>query len=146
MSRPRPSPTWSRDGTGFEATGREEMQAVTNVNELPALELRRMILQREISPPELAGEFLRAILAIDPKIRSYVTIDFDMTLNMAEDVERRLASGENLPLAGIPYALKDLTDTAGLRTTYGSRARKDNVPEADAAVARRLKAAGGTLL
>lgn len=120
--------------------------AATRLNELPALELRRMILRREIRPQEVAAEFLRAIRAIDPKIRSYVTVDDDMTMRMAVDVERRLAAGEDLPLAGIPYALKDLTDTAGLRTTYGSHARQHNVPRADAAVARRLKDAGGTLL
>ena len=64
----------------------------------------------------------------------------------ADDVSRRLKRGENLPLAGVPYALKDLTDTAGLRTTYGSRIRKDNVPIHDAAVARKLREAGGVLL
>lgn len=120
--------------------------ADAHLNELSALELRAMIARREISPREMAAEFLRAIRAIDPRIRSYVTVDEDATMRLADDVERRLAAGEDLPLAGIPYALKDLTDTAGLRTTYGSRLRKDNVPAADAAVARRLKAAGGTLL
>ena len=65
---------------------------------------------------------------------------------MADDVERRLKEGADLPLAGIPYALKDLTDTAGLRTTYGSRLREHNVPARDAAVARRLREAGGVLL
>ena len=65
---------------------------------------------------------------------------------MADGVERRLKRGEILPLAGIPFALKDLTDTAGLRTTYGSRLHEHNVPARDAAVARRLREAGGVLL
>ena len=62
------------------------------------------------------------------------------------DVEKRLNSGEDLALGGVPYALKDLTDTAGLRTTYGSRLKEHNVPARDAAVARRLREAGGVLL
>ena len=113
---------------------------------LPALEVRRLILSREVSPREAAAACLRRILAIDDRIRSFVTIDEDMVMAMADDVERRLNEGAALPLAGIPYALKDLTDTAGLRTTYGSRLREHNLPARDAAVARRLREAGGVLL
>ena len=113
---------------------------------LPALEVRRLILAREVSPREAAAACLRRIRAIDDRIRSFVTIDEDMVMAMADDVERRLKEGAALPLAGIPYALKDLTDTAGLRTTYGSRLREHNVPARDAAVARRLREAGGVLL
>ena len=65
---------------------------------------------------------------------------------MADDVERRLSHGASLPLAGVPYALKDLTETAGLRTTYGSKLREHFVPAHDAAVARRLREAGGVLI
>ena len=60
---------------------------------------------------------------------------------------KRLKEGEALPLAGVPFALKDLTDTAGLRTdTTGRDSREHNVPARDAAVARRLREAGGVLL
>ncbi len=105
-----------------------------------------MIVRREISPREAAAACLARIRAVDDRVRAFVTIDEEMVLAMADDVERRLAEGEALALAGVPYALKDLTDTAGLRTTYGSRLREHNVPTQDAAVARRLREAGGVLL
>lgn len=113
---------------------------------LSALELRRLILAREVSPREAAAACLARIRTVDDRIRAFVTIDEAMVMAMAEDVERRLKEGAALPLAGIPFALKDLTDTAGLRTTYGSRLREHHVPARDAAVARRLRDAGGVLL
>ena len=113
---------------------------------LSGLELRRRIVSREVSPREVAAACLARIGAVDDQVRSFVTLDEEMTMAMADGVERRLKHGEVLPLAGIPFALKDLTDTAGLRTTYGSRLHEHNVPARDAAVARRLREAGGVLL
>ena len=113
---------------------------------LSGLELRRRIVAREVSPREAAAACLARIRTVDERIHSFVTLDEEMTMAMADGVERRLKEGEVLPLAGIPFALKDLTDTAGLRTTYGSRLREHNVPARDAAVARRLREAGGVLL
>ena len=113
---------------------------------LPALEIRRRVLARELSPREAAEECLERIAAGDGAVRSFVTIDEAMVMAMAEDVSRRVKDGAALPLAGVPYALKDLTDSAGLRTTFGSRVRERNVPMRDAAVARRLREAGGVLV
>jgi amidase len=113
---------------------------------LSALEVRRLVVAREVSPREVAAACLERIRRIDDQVRSFVTIDEDMVMAMAGDVERRMKEGADLLLAGIPYAIKDLTDTAGLRTTYGSRLREHNVPDRDAAVARRLREAGGVLL
>ena len=113
---------------------------------LSGLELRHRIVAREVSPREAAAACLARIRTVDDRIRSFVTLDEEMTMAMADGVERRLKEGAILPLAGIPFALKDLTDTAGLRTTYGSRLREHNVPARDAAVARRLREAGGVLL
>jgi len=120
--------------------------AISELSLLSARELRRRIVSREVSPRELAVACLERIGAVDDQIHSFVTVDEKMTLAMASDVERRLNSGEALPLAGVPYAVKDLTDTAGLRTTYGSKLFEHNVPTRDAAVARRLREAGGVLL
>ena len=113
---------------------------------LSGLELRRRIVAREVSPREAAAACLARIRTVDDRIHSFVTLDEEMTMAMADGVERRLKEGEVLPLAGIPFALKDLTDTAGLRTTCGSRLREHCVPARDAAVARRLREAGGVLL
>ena len=102
--------------------------------------------QRKVTPREAAKASLDRIRDTDELVRAFVTIDEKMTMGMADDVERRLKAGETLPLAGVPYALKDFTDSAGLRTTYGSKLYENNVPACDAAVARRLREAGGILL
>jgi amidase len=122
------------------------MPSESELGRLSALEIRRLIRAGEVSPREVATACLARIRAIDGTVRSFVTIDEPMVMAAADAVARRLAAGEDLPLAGVPYALKDLTDTAGLRTTYGSRAREHNIPTSDAAIARRLREAGGILL
>ena len=113
---------------------------------MSALDLRRLILAREVSPREAAAACLARIRALDDQIHAFVTIDEAAVTAAAERVEARLKAGETPLLGGIPFALKDLTDTAGLRTTYGSRLREHHVPSRDAAVARRLGEAGGVLL
>jgi amidase len=111
-----------------------------------ARDIRGRFVSGEVSAREIARAFLDRIAALDPSIGAFVTVDEDKVLAAADRAQERLSGGEAPPLAGIPYALKDLTDTAGLRTTYGSRLRADHVPECDAAVARRLANAGGVLL
>jgi amidase len=118
----------------------------TNLALMPALDVHRRVVAREISAREAAAACLAQIRERDGEIRAFVTVDEAMTMRMADDVDRRLRQNETLPFAGVPYALKDLTDTAGMRTTYGSRLREHNVPARDAAVARRLREAGGVLL
>jgi hypothetical protein len=113
---------------------------------LPAFGLRELILGRKVSPGEAAAASLARVRAVDPGIRAFVTIDEAKVAAMADNVERRLSEGAFLPLAAVPYALKDLTETAGLRTTHGSKLREHFVPAHDAAVARRLREAGGVLI
>ena len=114
---------------------------------LPALELRRLIDDGDVSAREVAAACLARIKAADPPIQSFVTlVDEERVMVTAENAQRQIRQGAALPLAGIPYALKDLTETAGIRTTFGSRLRKNHVPNEDAAVARRLREAGGVLL
>jgi len=114
---------------------------------LPALELRRLIDDGDVSAREIAAACLARIKAADPPIQSFVTlVDEERVMVTAETAQKQVRQGAALPLAGIPYALKDLTETAGIRTTFGSRLRKNHVPNEDAAVARRLREAGGVLL
>jgi amidase len=126
--------------------GQEDGIEIPELSLLSALELRRLIISREVSPREVAAACLIRIRAVDDRIRAFVTIDEEMVMASAASVERHLKEVADLPLAGIPFALKDLTDTAGLRTTYGSKLREHHVPTSDAAVARRLREAGGVLL
>jgi amidase len=119
----------------------------TDLALLPALELRRLIDGRGVSASEVAAACLARIKAADPSIQSFVTlVDEERVMAAAENAQKQIRQGAASPLAGIPYALKDLTETAGIRTTFGSRLRENHVPNEDAAVARRLREAGGVLL
>lgn len=99
------------------------------------------------SPVDAVEASLARIDEVDAEINSMVTITADQARAQAIEAEKRLKSGESLPpLYGIPMTVKDLTDTAGVRTTYGSTVYADNVPTADALAWARLKAAGAILI
>ena len=81
---------------------------------LPALELRRLIDDGDVSAREVAAACLARIKAADPPIQSFVTlVDEERVMVAAENAQKQIRQGAALPLAGIPYALKDLTETAG---------------------------------
>ena len=82
-------------------------EGASDISLLSALELRRLVVAREITAREAAKASLDRIREKDGLVRAFVTIDEDMTMTMADDVERRLKAGEKLLLAGVPYALKD---------------------------------------
>jgi len=113
----------------------------------PATELSRLIAARELSPVELAEAALARIDRLNPVLNAYLTVTADLAREQARAAEERARRGERRgPLDGVPYSLKDLEPTAGVRTTYGSKWFERNVPAEDGAVAGRLKAAGGGLL
>ena len=104
-----------------------------------ACELARLIRQREFSSVELVELYLDRIERLDPALNAYVTVDADGA--------RAAAAGPlDGPFAGVPIAIKDLTETAGLRTTYSAKALADNVPLFDSAVVRRIREAGFVIL
>jgi len=110
-------------------------------------ELARMIATKAVSPVEVVRAHLDRIAALDPGLRAYITVCDDAALEAARAAETALMSGGAVgPLHGVPYALKDLYDTAGLRTTGGSRILADRVPAKDATVTQRLARAGAILL
>jgi aspartyl-tRNA(Asn)/glutamyl-tRNA(Gln) amidotransferase subunit A len=110
-------------------------------------ELSRMIATKAVSPVEVVRAHLDRIAALDPGLRAYITVCDDAALQAARAAETALMSGGVVgPLHGVPYALKDLYDTAGLRTTGGSRILADRVPGRDATVTQRLTRAGAILL
>ena len=113
----------------------------------PATELGRMYRSRDVSPVDVADAVLARIERLNPTINAFLTVAADLARERARASEARALRGELLgPLDGIPYSLKDLEPTAGIRTTYGSKWFEDNVPTEDGAVAGRLNAAGGVLL
>src|SRR5229473_551864 len=92
----------------------------------PATELGRLIRTREVSPVEIADAVLARIERVNPTINAYLTITADLARSEAKAAEGRAMRGELIgPLDGIPYSIKDLEPTAGIRTTYGSLWTKD---------------------
>jgi aspartyl-tRNA(Asn)/glutamyl-tRNA(Gln) amidotransferase subunit A len=113
----------------------------------PMTELARLIATRVVSPVEVVRVHLDRIAALDGGLRAYITVCAEAALQAARAAEAALAAGQPVgPLHGVPYALKDLYDTAGVRTTGGSKIFAERVPAADATVARRLAQAGAILL
>lgn len=111
-----------------------------------ATNLARRIVAKEISPVEVVDFFLARIGAINPKINAFVTLNENVKAQ-AQEAEEMIQRGEILgPLHGVPVALKDLTATEGIRTTFGSPAFKDHIPARDATVVKRLKEAGALVL
>jgi aspartyl-tRNA(Asn)/glutamyl-tRNA(Gln) amidotransferase subunit A len=110
-------------------------------------DLARMIATKVVSPVEIVRAHLDRIAALDGDLRAFITVSDEAALAAARAAESALMSGQPVgPLHGVPYALKDLYDTAGLRTTGGSRIFADRVPARDATVTTRLARAGAILL
>jgi len=112
-----------------------------------AVELAALIRTREVSPVEVLDAHLAEIARVNPKLNAIVTLAAEHAGDAARAAEAAVMRGEPLgPLHGLPFAVKDVTETAGIRTTFGSPLFRDHVPAADAEVVRRLKAAGGIVL
>ncbi len=110
-------------------------------------ELGEWLRTRRLSPVELASHCLTRIESLNPTLNAFITVTADAALAQARQAEKEIQSGQwRGPLHGIPLALKDLIDTAGVRTTAASALFKDRVPTQDAEVVRRLKDAGAVLL
>ena len=112
-----------------------------------ARELARLIRTRAVSPVEVLDAHLAVIEAVNPKLNAFVTLAAEAAHDAARRAEDAAARSEPLgPLHGLPVAVKDNTLTAAIRTTYASPLYKDFVPQEDAEVVRRLKAAGAIVL
>lgn len=114
---------------------------------ISAVALRERIARRECSIPEAVEAAIESVEARNPALNAFCTTAFDLARTTATAAQARLDAGEPARLLeGVPVAIKDVTDTAGLRTTYGSRLFADHVPLQDALVVQRLKAAGAIVL
>src|SRR5690606_22623778 len=92
-------------------------------------ELSRLIGAGELSPVELTRQTLERIERLDPQLNSYITTTADLALSQAQAAEREIHAGNRRgPLHGIPYALKDLFFTKGIKTTVGSKIFADFIP------------------
>jgi Asp-tRNA(Asn)/Glu-tRNA(Gln) amidotransferase A subunit family amidase len=110
-------------------------------------ELGTKLRRREISSEEIVRIAIERTKKLDPKLNSYITFLPDHALQQARAADDALRRGQDLgPLHGMPISLKDHIATAGVRTTAGAKFMLTNIPQADAAVARRLKSAGAILM
>ena len=112
-----------------------------------AVTLAGMLRRREVSAREVIAAHIARIEAVDGAVNAVVTRCFDTALAKAADADAALARGQSTGLLhGLPVAHKDLFDTAGVRTTYGSPLFAENVPSRDALVVQRMSAAGAISL
>lgn len=110
-------------------------------------ELSKQIASKKLSPVELTNAYLARVEELNPKIAAVLTSTRELALKRAAEVEREIRSGKNRgPLHGIPYGVKDLLDTRGIRTTGGSSIYKDRIPDRDATVIEKLNNAGAILI
>lgn len=114
-----------------------------DVAALSVAEVSELVRAKQVSPVELTQACLERIAKLDRKLNAFTTVTEESALAQARTAEAEIAGGEwRGPLHGIPIALKDLVETAGVRTMAASALRKDFAPAQDAEVARRLHAAG----
>lgn len=112
-----------------------------------AAEIRNAVVAGDVSAREVTLEALARIRSVDGELNSFLTVDEEHALAQVADLERRAAEGETPgPLWGVPFSVKDLYKTRGVRTTYGSRIFADYIPDADAEPVARVRRAGGILV
>lgn len=161
---PAAPPTWagvaqSAGGTGYGGaggtTGVKEVQSVRPASGTSgpdflrwnAVDLAQAIRERRLSPVEVTRAALERIQATHQSLNAFVTITAEQALKEAEAAEKAAARGEFAgPLHGVPVAHKDLIETAGVRTTGGSKVLQQYVPTADATCVRLLRAAGAIMV
>jgi amidase len=113
----------------------------------PAVELARLYRTRKASPLEVVETLLARIDAVNPRVNAIVTLARESALWEARRATAALKRGAPMPpLFGIPVAIKDVTQTKGIRTTYGSKLFESHVPDEDALVVQRLRDAGAIVI
>ncbi|GAB4328271.1 MAG: amidase [Dehalococcoidia bacterium] len=118
-----------------------------DLHALTISEAAALLRSRETTSADLTEACLARIEALEPRLNAFITVTADLALEQAREADRDLAAGRDRgPLHGIPVAVKDLCATKGIRTTAGSRILEDWIPEQDATVVTKLRAAGAILL
>ncbi|MDQ0221406.1 amidase [Peribacillus cavernae] len=114
---------------------------------MSAIDLRKAILDREISSIELVKSSLNRLDELEPKLNAFVSVDYEGALKQAKEADEELANGKELgPLHGLPISIKDLIDVKDLKTTFGSRTMVNNVAKTDAPSVERIRKAGACII
>jgi amidase len=120
---------------------------MSEIFEWSAVELAEKVRARAIGPVEVVEAALRQIESVNPTLNAICTLAADQARSAARDLDARLARGEDGgALAGVPLGIKDVIQTGGIRTTYGSPLFKDFVPERDALTVARAKRVGAIVI
>jgi amidase len=123
------------------------MSEIDELAFLPATEQARLVRNKEVSPVELVSTYLERIEKFDSTLNTFVTVVADAARAQAQEAERVVSNGDQLgPFHGVPISIKDLNQTAGIKTTFSSKAFADNVPTVDDSTIRRIKDAGFIVL
>src|ERR1051326_330042 len=110
-------------------------------------ELSKQLASKKLSSVELTKAYLDRAETLNEKTNLVVTLTREHAMKQAEAADKEIRSGKiRGPLHGIPYGVKDLLDTKGIRTTWGSIIFKDRVPDRDATVIEKLNDAGDVLI
>ncbi len=119
----------------------------TEICYMPAVDMAQAIRTKKLSPVEVISAVLSRIERLNPKINAYCTLLDESARKQAREAEEKVMKGDELgPLHGVPISIKDLTYTKGVRTTSGSRMYENFIPDHDAIIVERLKAAGAIML
>jgi amidase len=140
--------------TGTQTSGRRQLtepptpiDAGDEICDLTATDLAARIRRRQLSAREVMAAHLARIERVNPKINAIVTLVAERAMTEAANADEHQAHRRALgPLHGLPVAHKDLVNTAGIRTTFGSPIYRDNVPTTDALIVRRVRDAGAITL
>ena len=125
------------------AAAAQSLQAASDICFMTAVEMAALIRRKKLSAKEVMDAHLKQIDRLNPKVNAIVTLVAEQALGHARQADEAQAKGAALgPLHGLPVAHKDLIETAGIRTTFGSPIFKDNVPTEDAILVERIRKAG----
>ena len=121
--------------------------APDEILELSASELSRLIAGRELSSSDAVSAAVTRLERLEDKLNAFITVLREQALAEAKKADEDIAHGRNRgPLHGVPVTIKDMFETAGVRTTGGSKILADWVPETDSALVERLRAAGAIII
>src|SRR5207237_5760094 len=127
--------------------GGSGVRGMTEITSLTLAQAAHLIRARELSPVDFTEALLGRIAALDPTYHAFIAVTADIARAEAKAAEAEIVRGGwRGPMHGMPYALKDIFDVAGLPTTCHSKLRMNHRATADAAVVRRLREAGAVLL
>jgi amidase len=125
------------------ANGQEAARKPSDICSLTATELVRRIRRKELSAREVLSAHLRQIERVNPKVNAIVTLVAEQAVEQAKRLDEAASRNKFMgPLHGLPVAHKDLVETKGIRTTFGSPIFKDNVPDMNALMVDRIQMAG----